>query len=107
MIYFIIIFLITLSALFSGLTLGLLSLDVYELERKKDLGDRLSARVYQVRRRGNLLLTTLLLGNVLVNTVLSIFLGSLVSGIIATVFATTLIFYLVRLFRRRLFLVMR
>lgn len=45
-----------------------------------------------VRKLGNLLLTTLLLGNVLVNTVLSVFLGSIASGVVASLMATTLIF---------------
>jgi len=90
--YIIIIALIAASALFSGLTLGLMSLDVYELERKKDLGDPDSKKVYPVRKRGNLLLTTLLLGNVAVNAVLSIYLGTVASGVVAGLIATALIF---------------
>jgi len=91
MVYLVIVVLIVASALFSGLTLGLMSLGVYELKRKKELGDMRAARVYNIRRRGNLLLTTLLLGNVLVNTILSVFFGSIASGVIATIFATILI----------------
>ena len=90
--YLIIVVLIFASALFSGLTLGLLGLDVYELQRKADLGDWRAKKVYPVRKQGNQLLTTLLLGNVAVNSALSIFLGSVVSGIIAGVIATGLIF---------------
>lgn len=86
--------LISLSALFSGLTLGLLSLDVHDLKRQADLGDKGAQRIYNIRKKGNLLLTTLLLGNVTVNTTLSVFLGSLVSGIIAGFAATGLIFLL-------------
>ncbi len=92
MMYLIIVLLILASALFSGLTLGLMGLDVYELQRKADLGDRNALRVYPVRKRGNLLLTTLLLGNVAVNAALSIFLGSVASGIVAGIIATALIF---------------
>ena len=44
-----------------------------------------------IRNRGNLLLTTLLLGNVAVNTTLSIYLGSIASGIVAGLIATALI----------------
>lgn len=83
--------LVAFSALFSGLTLGLMGLDVHELKRKADLGDKEAMRIYPVRKRGNLLLTTLLLGNVAVNAALSIYLGSIASGIVAGIIATGLI----------------
>lgn len=89
--YLISFILILLSALFSGLTLGLLSLDAHALERRARHGDKDAATIYPVRKNGNLLLTTLLLGNVAVNTTLSIFLGSIASGIVAGVIATALI----------------
>jgi metal transporter CNNM len=89
--YVISIILVVLSALFSGLTLGLLSLDAQALERRARHGDKDAATIYPVRRNGNLLLTTLLLGNVAVNTTLSIFLGSIASGIVAGITATALI----------------
>ncbi|NQT50011.1 DUF21 domain-containing protein [Candidatus Kuenenbacteria bacterium] len=89
--YLIVICLIGLSALFSGLTLGLLSLDRSELERKMSMGDKRAKKVYAVRKRGNLLLCTLLLGNVAVNSVLAIFLGNITSGVVAGFSATGLI----------------
>jgi len=89
--YIIIISLVILSGLFSGLTLGLLSLDKNELERKISLGNKDAKRVYAVRKRGNLLLCTLLLGNVAVNSTLSIFLGNISSGVVAGLIATSLI----------------
>lgn len=92
MIYLISFFLILASALFSGLTLGLMGLDVYELKRKVAHGNKDAKKVYKVRRQGNLLLSTLLLGNVGVNAALSIFLGSIASGLMAGIIATTLIF---------------
>ncbi|MDA8597004.1 CNNM domain-containing protein [Candidatus Pacebacteria bacterium] len=92
MVYLIIILLIIFSALFSGLTLGLLSLDAQTLKRRAELGDAQAAAIYPIRQNGNLLLTTLLLGNVAVNTTLSIFLGSVAGGVIAAIAATTLIF---------------
>jgi metal transporter CNNM len=91
MTYFIVIILVVLSGIFSGLTLGLLSLDKAELERKIALGNKDAKRVYSVRRRGNLLLCTLLIGNVAVNSTLAIFLGSIASGFIAGLVATGLI----------------
>jgi metal transporter CNNM len=82
---------VILSGLFSGLTLGLLSLDAQSLYRQAKHGDKNAKIIYEVRKNGNLLLTTLLLGNVAVNTTLSIFLGSIASGIVAGVTATALI----------------
>lgn len=64
--------LVILSGLFSGLTLGLLSLDTQSLRRRAKHGDIDAEKVLPLRQRGNLLLTTLLLGNVAVNTTLSI-----------------------------------
>jgi metal transporter CNNM len=89
--YLISLVLVLLSGLFSGLTLGLLSLDTQTLKRRAKHGDLEAKAIYPVRKRGNLLLTTLLLGNVVVNTTLSIFLGTIASGIMAGIIATTLI----------------
>jgi len=89
--YLIIIVLISFSALFSGLTLGLMSLNAAELKRKMDLGDKDAAKVYKVRKQGNLLLTTLLIGNVAVNSAIAIFLGSIASGVAAGIISTSLI----------------
>ena len=89
--YIVVVVLLIFSALFSGLTLGLMSLSASELKRKMTLGNTEAAKVYAVRRRGNLLLTTLLIGNVAVNSTLAIFLGSVAPGLIAGLVATTLI----------------
>lgn len=89
--YVITICLVLLSGLFSGLTLGLLSLDKNELERKISLGNKDAKKVYTVRKRGNLLLCTLLLGNVGVNSTLAIFLGNIASGLMAGIISTGLI----------------
>ena len=88
---FIVIGLVLLSGLFSGLTLGLLSLDKTDLERKIKVGNRSARIVYSVRKKGNLLLCTLLLGNVAVNSAIAIFLGNISSGIIAGLVSTGLI----------------
>ena len=91
MTYIIILVLITLSALFSGLTLGLMGLNAHELKRKESLGDKNAGKVYKIRKNGNLLLCTLLIGNVSVNSALAIFLGSIASGLMAGLLATGLI----------------
>ncbi len=89
--YIIAIFLVGLSAIFSGLTLGFFSLNKDDLERKMGLGNSDAKKVYKVRKNGNQLLCTLLIGNVAVNSTLSIFLGSIASGLVAGFIATTLI----------------
>jgi len=68
-----------------------MSLSASELKRKMTLGSTEAKKVYAVRRRGNLLLTTLLIGNVAVNSALAIFLGSVASGVVAGLIATGLI----------------
>ena len=89
--------LLGLSALFSGLTLGLLSLSVFELKRKSDLGNPEAQLVYPIRARGNELLVSLLVGNVLVNAALTVVLDSFfpgstaISGVIVVVLSTILI----------------
>lgn len=83
--------LLVLSAIFSGLNLGLYSLNRTDLERKTELGNKQAARVLRVRKRGNLLLVSLLLGNVAVNSVIAILLGDVTSGVIAAIVTTGLI----------------
>ena len=89
--------LLGLSALFSGLTLGLLSLSVFELKRKADLGSTEAKLVYPIRSKGNELLVALLVGNVVVNAALTIALDSFLPGdtvlsaVVAVVLATALI----------------
>lgn len=89
--YVIVAALVILSGTFSGLTLGLFSLDLTSLERKMKLGDKRAKRIYPVRKNGNLLLCTLLLGNVAVNSAMAIFLGSMTKGIFAGIISTGLI----------------
>ncbi len=89
--YILIIILLSLSAIFSGLTLGFFSLNKEDLERKAKLGNEDAQKVYNLRKRGNLLLCTLLIGNVAVNSALAIFLGNIASGIVAGLIATSLI----------------
>lgn len=89
--YLISLVLITFSALFSGLTLGYFTLNQHDLRRQAKLGNKNAQIIYPIRKRGNQLLTTLLLGNVIVNTTLAVFLGSLTDGVVATIIATFLI----------------
>jgi len=91
MIYLITFLLILLSALFSGLTLGFFSLHRDDLKRKVELGHKEAIKVYKLRKRGNLLLCTLLIGNVAVNTTISIFLNSFATGFTAGIISVSLI----------------
>ena len=90
--YLIVIVLVLLSGLFSGLTLGLLSLDLFDLRRKVKLGNKDATKIYPLRKQGNLLLVTLLLGNVAVNSTLAVFLGSITAGVFAGLISTGLIY---------------
>lgn len=87
--------LICFSALFSGLTLGLLSLDLVALKVLESAGDEkekeYAKKIIPVRTNGNLLLCTLLLGNTIVNNGVSILLADLTSGVIGLVISVTLV----------------
>ncbi|XP_072213149.1 metal transporter CNNM4 isoform X1 [Excalfactoria chinensis] len=85
--------LLVLSGIFSGLNLGLMALDPMELRIVQNCGTekekRYARKIEPIRRKGNYLLCSLLLGNVLVNTTLTILLDDLIgSGIGAVVTST-------------------
>lgn len=87
--------LICFSALFSGLTLGLMSLDIVALKVLETAGDEkekeYAKKIIPVRNHGNLLLCTLLLGNTIVNNGVSILLADLTSGVIGLVTSVVLV----------------
>jgi len=92
----IVVVLVLFSAMFSGLTLGLMSLDPSGLEIVMANSDdpklaRAAKAIYPVRLRGNLLLCTLLLGNVTVNSGLSIVSANIFSGLIGLLVSTAVI----------------
>jgi len=87
--------LVAMSAMFSGLTLGLMSLDKTGLEIVMS-GDNVNLaqaarNIYPIRSDGNLLLCTLLLGNVAVNSLLSILMADLTSGMVGFFVSTGVI----------------
>ena len=87
--------LILMSALFSGLTLGLAGLDVNQLDIMKQAGTPSqranAAKIQPIRAQGNLLLCTLVLGNVAVTSLSSIVLAELTSGYVGVAISTILI----------------
>ena len=87
-----IVLLLFLSAVTSGLNLGLMSLDMNELAVIGSCGDqreRSYARtIAPLRKRGNYLLCSLLLGNVMVNSTLTVILEEMTSGVVAVIGST-------------------
>lgn len=93
--YIIMVILITMSGLFSGLTLGLLGLDMNGLEivmnGDDDEAAAAAASIAPIRAKGNQLLCSLLLGNVAVNALLSILMADLFGGLISFLMSTIFI----------------
>jgi len=89
--YLIIVILVFFSGAFSGLTIGMFSLNLSDLKRKIKLGNKDAEKIIKIRENGYLLLCTLLLGNVAVNSAMAIFLNNIASGLIAGIISTGLI----------------
>lgn len=83
--------LVAFSGLFSGLTIGILGLSEENLEIEANMGNPYAQVILPVRKDGNLVLSTLLVSNVVVNSVLSIFLSEISSGVIGGLAAIALI----------------
>tara|TARA_R110002072_G_scaffold269079_3_gene428206 strand:- start:143 stop:1198 length:1056 start_codon:yes stop_codon:yes gene_type:complete len=71
------------SAMFSGLNLALFSLPRLHLEIEAEQGNADAAKVMTLRKDANLLLTTILWGNVAVNTLLTLLMDSVLAGMAA------------------------
>nr|XP_020441427.1 metal transporter CNNM4-like isoform X2 [Monopterus albus] len=86
--------LLVLSGMFSGLNLGLMALDPMELRIVESCGTdkekKYARKIEPIRRKGNYLLCSLLLGNVLVNTTLTILLDDLIGSGIGAIVASTI-----------------
>ena len=87
--------LVMMSGGFSGLTLGLLSLSLEGLDIIIHGGTpdekRWAELIYPVRKKGNKLLCTLLLGNTLVNAMIAIVSADLTSGLVGGLLSTGII----------------
>ncbi|XP_027881894.1 metal transporter CNNM4 isoform X2 [Xiphophorus couchianus] len=86
--------LLVLSGMFSGLNLGLMALDPMELRIVQSCGTdkekKYARKIEPIRSKGNYLLCSLLLGNVLVNTTLTILLDDLIGSGLGAVVASTI-----------------
>ncbi len=79
------------SAMFSGLNLAYFSLSRLRLEAEAGSGNRKARVILELRRDANLLLTTILWGNVGINVLLTLLSNSVLAGLSAFVFSTGVI----------------
>eukprot|EP01084_Bolivina_argentea_P088730 160206_1 len=89
-----VVILVILSGLFSGLNLGLMGLDKNDLEcvaSGEEPNSTYAKKIKPLREYGNWLLCTLLLGNVAVNTALSILLAEKTAALFGFIISTVLI----------------
>lgn len=88
----VVIILLLVSATFSGLTIGMFSLSLGDLERRIKEGNKQAKKIYEIRKNGNLLLCTLLLGNTIVNSTIAVLISGLATGIWVATFSSVSIF---------------
>jgi metal transporter CNNM len=86
-----ILFLLSLSALCSGLNIALMSLDISDLRRKAKLGDKNAKRVLPLRRNSHLSLAAILFTNIGAVSASSLVLEPHLEGLLAGVVSTLLV----------------
>jgi hypothetical protein len=79
------------SAMFSGLNLAFFSLSRLRLEAEAGAGNQAAAKILELRRESNFLLTTILWGNVGINVLLTLLSNSVMVGVVAFAFSTIVI----------------
>lgn len=88
--------LVSLSALFAGLTLGIMGFDIHTLEiisktEPNPILRNYATKILPLRYKGNLLLCTLLLGNVCTNTGFSIITSEITTGLVGFIVSSVFI----------------
>jgi metal transporter CNNM len=86
-----IVFCLSQSAAFSGLNLAYFNMSRLRLEIMVANGDLAAARILELRRDANFLLTTILWGNVGINVLLTLLSNSVMTGVAAFLFSTFVI----------------
>lgn len=86
-----VLFCVSQSAMFSGLNLAFFSLSRLELQVALQAGDKRAERVLAMREDSSWLLTTILWGNVAINVLLTLLVGSVLVGVLAFAFSTIII----------------
>jgi metal transporter CNNM len=89
-----IFFCLTQSGMFSGLNLALFGVSRLRLEIEASSGNKAALRMLTLRKDSNFTLTTVLWGNVAVNTLLAILSNSVLTGLGAFVFSTVIITFI-------------
>lgn len=87
-------FCLSQSAMFSGLNLAFFSVSKLRLEIEAKNNNRNALLVARWREQSNLLLTTILWGNVGINVILTLLSNSVMTGVMAFAFSTVLITFL-------------
>lgn len=82
------------SALFSGMNLAVFSISRLRLEIEVAAGNKNARKLLALRQNANLLLTTILWGNVGVNVLLALLSNSVMTGLVAFLFSTILITFI-------------
>ncbi|MGB3209248.1 MAG: CNNM domain-containing protein [Desulforhopalus sp.] len=91
LVWFGILICISQSAMFSGLNLAFFSVSRLRLEVEKSQGNAAAAKVLKLRENANFLLTTILLGNVGINVLLTLLSNQVLAGVGAFLFSTVFI----------------
>jgi metal transporter CNNM len=99
----IIIILLLVSAMFSGLTIGMFSLNLGDLERKIKEGNKDAEKIYEIRKDGNLLLCTLTLSNTVINSTIAVLMAGISTGAWAAALSSVFIFLFAEVLPQALF----
>jgi CBS domain containing-hemolysin-like protein len=82
---------VTQSAIFSGMTIGVFGLGRLRLEIEAEASNKEAAKILQIRKDSNFLLTTMLWGNIGVNVLIALLTDSVLAGTSAFLFSTFVI----------------